>query len=66
MEQVEQLVTVARKFLYAKPEIEKIQKNRKEIYKISKLLPENEGYRLMVLFDQSVNASGKAISKIYK
>lgn len=48
----------------AAPEIESIRKNREEIYKISKQLPDEQGFLLMCLIDNTMDSLNKAWSKM--
>lgn len=49
-----------------KSELELLNNNRKEIYRISRMLPELEGYKLMALYDESMKTMNEAWSKMMK
>lgn len=59
------LARIARKLLDVKPDIEKIHRNREEVYKISRKLPVQEGYQLMNLYDESIRQSFESYKKFY-
>jgi len=58
------LVGALNKFKSVKSEIEILQKNREEVYKISRSLPEMEGYRLMAIYDDSIKSLNEAWAKM--
>lgn len=43
-----------------------IEENRREIYRISKMLPEDEGYNLLKIFENTVTNVSEAYSKVHK
>ncbi|MNJ47490.1 hypothetical protein D3C77_426480 [compost metagenome] len=45
-------------------ELNIIAKNREEIYRISRLLPDMEGYKLMALYDDSIRNVHEAWVKL--
>lgn len=47
-------------------EMEVLQSNREEIYRISRTLPEIEWYKLMALYDDSIKNINIAWSKMMK
>jgi len=49
-----------------KPQLETIQQNQEEIYKISRKLPEDEGYKLIQIHNQSLTATSEAWKKYYQ
>lgn len=60
------ITEVLEKFKRCEIEYRAIHNNRKEIYRISKMLPESEGLNLMNIYDNSLKNLVEAAKKIYK
>lgn len=48
------------------PHIKKVEENRKRVYELSRYLPEEEGYELINLFNESINETQKVCKKRYE
>lgn len=43
--------------------VEAVEENNKEIYKLSRMLPEDEGYRLINIYENTINNICEAFTK---